>query len=171
MSSITSSRRTASSKVSSAVSVSAGITPNPDSAFMLQIARNLTDMVDGFLLGKRYLIIDRDSKYTQEFRGFLTDAGTNIVRLPPRSPNLSAHCERFVLSIKGECLERMIFFSEESLRRAISEFLMHYHRERNHQSLGNRLIDSDDGRGDRDGAVRCRERLGGILRYYYREAA
>ncbi len=77
----------------------AGITPNPDSAFMLQTARNLTDMVDGFLLGKRYLIIDRDSKYTQAFRGLLTDAGTNIVRLPPRSPNLNAYCERFVLSM------------------------------------------------------------------------
>ncbi len=149
----------------------AGITPNPDSTFMLQIARNLTDMVDGFLLGKRYLIIDRDSKYTQEFRGFLTDAGTNIVRLPPRSPNLNAYCERFVLSIKGECLERMIFFSGESLRRAINEFLMHYHRERNHQSLGNELIDPDDCRGEGRGAVRCRERLGGTLRYYYREAA
>ena len=66
----------------------AGITPNPDGRFMKQVARNLTDPVDGFLLGKGYLILDRDGKYTQEFRGFLTDSGTNMVRLPTRSPNL-----------------------------------------------------------------------------------
>ncbi len=95
----------------------AGITPNPDGRFMLQIARNLTDAFDGFLLGKRYLILDRDGKYTEEFRDFLVDAGTNIVRLPARSPNLNSYAERFVLSIKRECLERMIFFREDSLRR------------------------------------------------------
>ncbi len=138
---------------------------------MLQIVRNLTDMIDGFLLGKRYLIIDRDSKYTQEFRGFLTDAGTNIVRLPPRSPNLNAHCERFVLSIKTECLDRMIFFGDESLRRGINSYLAHFHQERNHQGLGNRLIDAEDSVGKSTGEVCCRERLGGMLRYYYRQAA
>ncbi len=88
----------------------AGITRNPDERFMLQVARNLTDPFDGFLLGKRYLILDRDGKYTKEFREFLFDAGTNVVRLPVRSPNLNAYAERFVLSIKRECLERMIFF-------------------------------------------------------------
>ncbi len=149
----------------------AGITQNPDGRFMLQIARNLTDALDGFLLDKRYLILDRDQKYTEDFRGFLTDAGTNIVRLPPRSPNLNAYCERFVLSIKGECLERMIFFSEESLRRAIREYVSHYHRERHHQGLGNRLIDPEDSGGATAGEVHCRERLGGMLRYYYRAAA
>ncbi len=108
----------------------AGITPNPDSHFMLQVARNLTDVFDGFLLEKRYLILDRDGKYTEEFRDFLTDFGTNIVRLPARSPNLNAYAERFVLSIKTECLDRMIFFTETSLRRAVRSFVDHYHRER-----------------------------------------
>jgi transposase InsO family protein len=149
----------------------AGITPNPDGRFMLQVDRNLTDAFDGFLLGKRYLILDRDGKYTEEFRDSLTEAGTNIVRLPARSPNLNAYCERFVLSTKSECLDRMIFFTEQSLRRAIGSFIDHYHRERCHQGLGNRLIESDDRVGDSNGEIRCRERLGGMLRYYYRKAA
>ena len=149
----------------------AGITPNPDGRFMLQVARNLTDACDGFLLDKRYLILDRDGKYTEEFRDFLTDAGTNVVRFPARSPNLNAFCERYVLSIKSECLDRMIFFTESSLRKAISSYLAHYHGERFHQGLGNRLIEGDDSVGERSGAMRCRERLGGMLRYYYRQAA
>ena len=117
------------------------------------------------------LILDRDSKYTENFRDFLTDSGTNIVRLPVRSPNLNAYAERFVLSIKTECLDRMIFFTEESLRRAVSSYLAHYHGERCHQGLGNRLIAPGDTAGDVNGQVRCRERLGGMLRYYYRQAA
>ena len=116
----------------------AGITPNPDGRFMLQVARNLTDPFDGFLLRKRYLILDRDGKYTEEFRTYLTDSGTKLVRLPARSPNLNAYAERFVLSIKSECLDRLIFFTEDSLRRAIRSFVDHYHRERCHQGIGNK---------------------------------
>jgi transposase InsO family protein len=149
----------------------AGVTPNPDERFMMQIARNLTDAFDGFLLGKRYLILDRDSKYTEEFRQFLTDSGTKIVRLPIRSPNLNAYCERFVLSARRECLDRMIFFTDASLRRALSSYVSHHHRERNHQGLGNELIEPLDVGERGGGEVRCRERLGGILKYYYREAA
>ncbi len=149
----------------------AGVTPNPDCHFMLQVARNLADVFDGFLLEKRYLILDRDAKYTEEFRNFLTDFGTNIVRLPARSPNLNAYAERFVLSIMTECLDRMIFFTEASLRRAIKSFVDHYHRERSHQGLGNRLIDPVRMAGETDRPIRCRERLGGMLRYYYRDAA
>ena len=149
----------------------AGITTNPDGPFMLQVARNLTDAFDGFLLEKRYLILDRDGKYTEEFRDFLTDSGTNIVRLPARSPNLNAYAERFVLSIKSECLDRMIFFTERSLRRAVTSYCSHYHRERCHQGLGNRLIEPDESPRHANGAIRCRERLGGLLRYYYRDAA
>ncbi len=148
-----------------------GVTPNPDGQFMLQIARNLTDAFDGFLLEKRYLILDRDGKYTLAFRDFLTDAGTNIVRLPARSPNLNAYAERFVLSAKTECLDRMIFFSEKALRRALAAFVEHYHRERPHQGLDNRLIESVDSPLHPNGEVQCRERLGGMLRYYYRQAA
>ncbi len=149
----------------------AGVTPNPDARFMMQVARNLTDAFDGFLLGKRYLILDRDSKYTDDFRKFLADSGTNIVRLPARSPNLNAYCERFVLSIRRECLDRMIFFTDASLRRALSSYVSHHHRERNHQGLGNELIEPLDIGTGSGGEICCRERLGGILTYYYREAA
>ena len=120
---------------------------------------------------KRYLILDRDRKYTEQFRDVLTGAGTKLVRLPVRSPNLNAYAERFVLSIKSECLERMIFFTESSLRRAIGSYVAHYHCERSHQGLGNRLIEPSNGVDEANGNVCCRERLGGMLRYYYRQAA
>ncbi len=149
----------------------AGITPGPDSAFMLQVGRNLTDSVDGFLLGHRFLIMDRDKKFTADFRDLIEHAGTDVIRLPYRSPNLNAHIERFILSIKSECLDRMIFFGEQSLRRAIVEFVRHYHGERNHQGLDNALIEADERVGSLDGNVRCCKRLGGLLNYYHREAA
>ena len=90
---------------------------------MMQVGRNLTDPLDGFLRGKRWLILDRDQKFTTQFRDLLEHAGTDVVRLPHRSPNLNAYVERFVLSVKSECLNRMVFFGEPSLRRAISEFI------------------------------------------------
>ena len=138
---------------------------------MKQIGRNLTDPFDGFLSGFRYVILDRDPLYTKAFRNLLQQAGVNVIRLPPRSPNLNAYAERFVRTIKESCLDRMIFFGEESLRRTINEFLEYYHHERNHQGLGNRLIDPPQGIGSLEGKVACRERLGGVLRYYHRNAA
>ncbi len=134
-------------------------------------ARNLTDTFDGFLLDVRYLILDRDSTYTEAFRDLLKQAGVKVVRLPARSPNLNAYAERFVRTIKESCLDRKILFGERSLRKAIREFLEHYHQERNHQGLGNRLIDPQDEIGSLEGSIACRERLGGMLRYYYRNAA
>ena len=149
----------------------AGITPGPDGAFMMQVGRNLTDPLDGFLRGKRFLILDRDKKFTTEFRNLLEQAGTDVIRLPYRSPNLNAYVERFVLSSKSECLERMIFFGEQSLRRAVVEFCRHYHAERNHQGLENALIEADERVGSLAGNVQCRKRLGGLLSYYHRDAA
>jgi transposase InsO family protein len=149
----------------------AGCTPNPNEPWMKQIARNLTDPFDGFLLGKRYLIMDRDTKFSDAFRKILEDAGVECVRLPPRSPNLTPHIERFMRSIKEECLLKMIFFGETSLRRATTSYLAHYHGERNHQGLGNKLIEPGDEVGQADGEIECHERLGGLLRYYYRDAA
>ena len=149
----------------------AGITPRPDSAFIMQVGRNLTDPLDGFLRGKRWLILDRHQKFTTEFRDLLEHAGTDVVRLAYRSPNLNAHVERFVLSIKSECLERMLFFGEPSLRRAVAEFIHHYHGERNHQRLGNTLLEAEECVGSPHGKVRCRKRLGGLLSYYHRAAA
>ena len=148
----------------------AGIVPEPDGEWMKQVGRNLTDCVDGFLSGCRYLIHDRSTLFTKEFLSILESAGVKSVRLPARSPNLNAYAERFVRSIKEECLGRMILIGEGSLRRAAAQFCEHYHRERNHQGLENRIIEPDFGSGG-EGEVQCRERLGGLLRYYYRDAA
>lgn len=149
----------------------AGITPNPSGTWMKQIARNLTDAEDGFLLKIRYLIIDRDPLYTEAFRKMLKDSGVEPLRLPARSPNLNAYAERFVLSIKSECLNRIVPLGEAHLRHAVSEFAGHYHAERHHQGLDSQLITPDETAGRSEGPVACRERLGGLLNYYYRDAA
>jgi len=149
----------------------AGYTPNPNEAWMKQIARNLTDTVDGFLNGKRYLLMDRDAKFCEAFRGILKDEDVKPLRLPPRSPNLNAHLERYFGSLKDECLSRMIFFGEKSLHRAVNVYVEHFHTERNHQGLDNQIIEPDDEVGQVAGKIECRERLGGLLRYYYRDAA
>ncbi|MCB9854677.1 MAG: transposase [Phycisphaerales bacterium] len=149
----------------------AGITRNPDARWIKQIARNVTDPDTGFLLNTRYLIMDRDAIFTAEYREFLKRDGIKAVRLPPRSPNLNAFAERYVRTIKESCLNRMIFFGEHALRTAIDEFVQHYHHERNHQGLGNRLIDPAEDVGLDIGPIACRQRLGGILQYYYRQAA
>ncbi len=150
----------------------AGIAPIPDGLWMLQVGRNLIDGFDGFLREKRFLLQDRDPLYTKEFRELLQASGIRSVRLPPRSPNLNAYAERFVLSIKAECLHRMIIVGERRLRHVIEEYVEHYHLERNHQGLDNRLITPGPGSSGRaDGPLRCRQRLGGILNFYHRRAA
>ena len=149
----------------------AGITPHPTAAFMQQCARQLTDPFDGFLLGKRDLLHDRDTKFTQAFDGLLTASGVEPIALPPHSPNLNAHCERFVRSIKAEALEQMVMLGERSLYYAIYQYLAHYHTERNHQGLDNQLIASEGAVGSQMGHVVRRERLGGLLSYSHREAA
>jgi putative transposase len=148
-----------------------GITDQPCESWMKQIARNLTDPVDGFLRDTRYLIMDRDPLFTSFFRNMLKESGTKPVRLPARSPNLNAFAERFVLSIKSECLNMIIPLGEKHLRRAIREYMEHYHRERNHQGLDSRIISADDNVGRHEGVVKTKSRLGGFLNYYYREAA
>jgi putative transposase len=149
----------------------AGITPHPDTAWMTQIARNATDTHDGFLRDKRYLIMDRDTRYSDAFRGIITRAGTDVVRLPPRSPNLNAFAERFVRSIKEKCLNQMIFVGRASLQHAVTHYLTHYHSERNHQGLGNRFPIPSRLMNNPGLPVKRRERLGGMLSYYHREAA
>jgi putative transposase len=111
-----------------------GMTTRPDEAWMLQATRNLIDAESGSMRGKGYLILDRDTNYTDQFRRLIRSSGTNVIRLPPRSPNLNAHAERFVRSIKYECLDRMIFMGQASCRRAVAEYANHCHRERNHQA-------------------------------------
>jgi putative transposase len=150
----------------------AGITKNPNAAWMVQIGRNLTDPDEGWFATRRKLIIDRDTKYCGDFRTLIERDGSEIIRLPPRSPNLNAYAERFVGSIKSECLNRLVLFGEASLRRAIREYVTHYRQERNHQGLGNRLLSSsaNDERCSA-GMIQGRARLGGMLNYYHRHAA
>ena len=144
----------------------AGITVSPNEKWMRQMAYNLTNFQDGFLNGKRYLIMDRDTKFCESFRAALKQEGVESVRLPPRSPNLNAHAERFVRSIKEECLDRMILFGEKSLRHTIRQYVEHYHHERNHQGLDNKLIAPEDDVGNHEGEITSRERLGGLPRYF-----
>jgi transposase InsO family protein len=150
----------------------AGVTPHPDEAWMAQVARHVTMEAWGFLSPGQYLIHDRDTKFCTIFQQIIDDAGVERVVLPPRSPNLHAYAERWVRSIKEECLARVILFGEAALSRTLHEYVEHYHHERNHQGKGNVLLIPAVSRGTEPaGPIRCRERLGGLLKYYEREAA
>ena len=118
----------------------AGISSVPCGTWTEHVVRSLLDDFDGFLLGKRYLIHDRDSLFTGAFENPIRVAGIQPIRLPPRSSNLKAYAERFVRSIKTECLDQMIIFGEQRLRDVIDEYVEHYHRQRPHQGAGNVLI-------------------------------
>jgi putative transposase len=146
-----------------------GSTPTPDGGFMAHAARRLTDAVDGFLANHQILICDRDSKWTDGFRRIVQGAGVRIVLTPVQAPNANAYAERFVRSIREECLDRLILFGERRLFRALDECVTHYHGERNHQGLGNALITPAAAVAGGT-QVRGRDRLGGLLRYYYRAA-
>src|SRR5919109_1605788 len=132
----------------------AGVTPHPNAAWMMQVARNVTMEAWGFLSPGQYLIHHRDGKYCPAFQHIIDAAGVKRVPLPPRSPNLNAYAERWVRSVKEECLSRLILFGEASLRYALNEYIARYHQERNHQGKGNVLL------------FPHRERLGGLLKYY-----
>ena len=119
-----------------------------------------------------YLFCDRDSKFCDHFDGLLRSVNIEPVKLPPRSPNLNAYAERFVLSIKSECLDRMILFGEMSIHHVLKEYTDHYHLERNHHGICNNLIIPQPAPEKySDGKVECRERLGGLLKFYHRQAA
>src|SRR6516164_3041455 len=149
-----------------------GLTPYPDQEWMEQQARNMTMEEWGCLRGGRYLLHDRDTKFCESFRELIESGSVNPIRLPARSPNLNSYAERWVRSVKEECLAKLILFGESSLRRALEQYLLHYHEERNHQGKGNRILFPFQTKARRkEGAVQCRERLGGLLRYYEREAA
>ena len=142
-------------------------TTSPYQPWMKQIARELTNFEDGFLNGKRYLTMDRDTKFCKSFRSTLQQSGVEPVILP----SMNSQIERFFGSLKSESLDRMIFFGENSLINAVTSFLAHFHSERNHQGLGNKIIDPGEEAGRPDGEIECRDRLGGLLQYYYRKAA
>jgi putative transposase len=150
----------------------AGVTPHPDERWVIQIARNVTMGDWGFLSSGQYLIHDRDGKFCPAFQQTIEAAGVKRVPLPARSPNLNAYAERWVRSVKDEALSRLILFGEDALRHALKEYVHPYHHERPHQGQGNVLllpVPTHRSRGD--GPIRCRERLGGLLKYYDREAA
>ena len=151
----------------------AGITPHPNEAWMKQIARNVTMDEWGFLNNCRYLIHDRDTKFTDSFRAIVKSSHVEPLKLPARSPNLNAYAERWVKSVKDECLSKLILFCVSSLRRALREYITHYHEERNHQGKGNILLFPTDKKtvNHVGGSIGCKERLGGMLKYYHREAA
>jgi transposase InsO family protein len=150
----------------------AGVTPYPNEAWMMQVARNVTMEEWGVLSPGQYLIHDRDTKFCPAFQQIIDDAGATRVPLLPRSPNLNAYAERWVRSVKDEALSRMILFGERSLRHVLNEYVDHYHQERNHQGKGNVLLfPSSNPAGGDDGPMQCRERLGGLLKYYERKAA
>jgi transposase InsO family protein len=151
--------------------VIAGISASPTGDWMRQIARNLTDAEDGFLNGIRYLILDRDPLYTMGFRKMLGECGVSCLRLPARSPNLNAFAERWVRSIREECLDHIVPLGETHLRTAVREYVAHYNLERPHRGLGNKLVLPREGPVHADGAVCRSERLGGLLNSYDRKAA
>lgn len=146
-----------------------GITTSPNGEWMKQVARNVTGW-DQDMINAKYLIHDRDGKYTKAFDTIMESVGLDPVLLPPKSPNLNAFAERFVRSIKSECLERMIIFGEPMLRYLVKEYIAHYHNERNHQGIGN-VIPIPDDRLQQAGKVMKVERLGGLLSFYHRSAA
>lgn len=147
----------------------AGVADRPTGEWVTSVARGLIDEFDGFLRKHEYLIHDRDPRFTLQFQSLLRTAGIESVRLPPRSPNLNAYAERFVGSIKSECLDRLVILGERHLRHVLDEYVQHYNHERCHQGLGNELIEPvhEEGSGD----VISHERLGGLLRFYHRNAA
>jgi hypothetical protein len=148
-----------------------GITRHPDAGWMEQVARNATMQDSGYLNGCRYLLHDRDQKFCREFRETLAAGGVKCLPLPASSPNLNAYAERWVRSIKEECLSKLILFGEKSLQRVVSNYLQHYHRERNHQGKDNQILfPVAVAEANSRGAIRCRERLGGLLKYYSRAA-
>jgi transposase InsO family protein len=150
----------------------AGVTPHPNEAWMVQVARNVTMEQWGFLAPGQYLIHDRDAKFCSAFQQMIDDAGVERVVLPLRSPNLNAYAERWVRSVKEEALSRLILFGERSLRHALNQYETHYHHERPHQGMGNVVLMPLPGhRTARQGPIRCRKRLGGLLKYYDCDAA
>ena len=140
---------------------------------MKQIARNVIMDDWGILDNCRYLIHDRDTKYCESFRDVIEFGGVKTLPLPACSPNLNAFAERCVKSVKDDCLSKLILFGEASLRRALREYLVHYHAERNHQCKDNALLFPAVTKTIRrvDGSIGCKERLGGLLKYYHREVA
>jgi hypothetical protein len=150
----------------------AGVTSHPNEPWMVQVARNLTMEEWGVLKPGQYLLHDRDTKFCAACKQCLDDAGVKRLPLPAKSPNLNAIAERWIRSVKEEALAKLILCGEPSLWHVLREYVAHYHQERPHQGKGNVMLLPPDRPNKRtDGPIHCRERLGGLLTYYNREAA
>jgi transposase InsO family protein len=149
----------------------AGVTPHPDGRWTRQIARNVTIAEWGFLSSGQYLIHDRDGKFCPAFQQTIEAVGVTRIPLPARSPNLNAYAERWVRSVKDEALSRLILVREPCLRHALTESVAHDHEERPHQGKSNVVLMPAAYGSQREGPIRCREQLGGLLKYYHRRAA
>jgi hypothetical protein len=152
-----------------------GVREKPDGAWTEQIAKNITCNYDPTMSNCKYLIHDRDTLYTMKFEQTLKDFGITTIKTPPRSPNLNPYAERVIRSIKEECLSSVIFFGQNNLRKYLKQYVEHYHLERNHQGIKNQIIESENetlshskkGQGE----IIKKERIGGLLNYYYRKSA
>lgn len=139
----------------------------PSERWVLQMSRNLLDTEFGFLCDKKHLIVDRDTRYPIALLQTLEREGIGVIRLPSRSPNMSAYAERFVRSIKDECLSKLVPIGPRMLRRSLREYTEHYRLERNHQGIGNRTIFPLAAPERPCDSAETRRRLGGVLNYYY----
>jgi putative transposase len=150
----------------------AGVRIDPDGAWLMQVARNLLDAEDGFLRNATHLIHDRDPLYTKAWTALLKSEGVKCVPIPAQSPNCNPHAERFVKTVRSECLQHFVIFGERHLRHLLREFVCHYHGERFHQALDGQLIRPPVSASNDNGTatIHCRSRLGGLLNYYHREA-
>ena len=139
---------------------------------MAKIARNVTMEGVGFLAGMKYLLHDRDTKFSERFRRLIRDGGVWPVALPARSPNLNAFIERWIRTVKDECLGKLIFFGRASVERALKAYVEHYHAERNYQGIGNVIPTprAADGVGRKEGRIVRRRSLGGLFSFYVRRA-
>ena len=145
----------------------AGITRHPDGEWMERIARSATQETWGYLNRFRYVLHDRDKKFCASFRSVLSAAGVKPILLPAKSPNLNAYAERWVRSVKRECLSKVVLFGEGPLQRSLNQYTAHYHLERNHQGKAQPALDAPGQNGRK---IHCRQRLGGLLKFYARAA-
>jgi len=154
--------------------VIAGIRVNPDEAWMMQVTRNLLDSTDGFLRSAKFLVHDRDPLFTKTWKLLLNSDGITSVAIPAQSPNCNPHAERFIRSVRNECLDHFIVFGESHLRHLVKQYVAHYNAERFHQGMDGKLLTQNaDSANDNGtiGTIKTHSRLAGILNFYQRAAA
>ena len=148
----------------------AACTAHPTAEWVTQQAQHLSWQLQDGAITARYLIRDRDSKFVPSFDAVFQSEGVEIVRTPYRAPTANAVAERWIGSVRRECLDHLLIVSEAHLRHVLTAYIAHYNEARPHQGLDQRTpVPRDQGGGQ--GPIRRRDRLGGLLREYEREAA